>query len=101
MFLFIITELKYSFDCSVIIFSIDAQIRITLDVGVVHNLSQPAALWVMTGDILLDEKVVDAFRQKKIHCVENPTEKEVMEAGGKLLSEMWPLLWKNITIEKE
>ena len=73
----------------------------TLYLEVVRNLPQPAVVFVMIGDILLDEKVVDTFRKTRMRLVVNPTEKEVMEAGGKLLSEMCPSLWQNITIEKE
>ena len=68
----------------------------------VHNLSQPAALWVaLTGDILVDGNVVPTFRRFQKCRVMNPTNKKVMETGEQLLSQMWPLLWHNVTIQKE
>ena len=78
-----------------------AQIQFTPYLEAVRNIPQPAVSFGMVGDILLDEKVVDTFRNTRMCLLVNPTEKEVMEAGGKLLSEMWPPLWQNITIEKE
>ena len=87
-------------DCSVILLT-DPQIRFILNVGAVHDFPQPAALWMLTGDILVDGNVVVTSRRTQTRLVMNPTEKKVMEAGAELLSEMLPLLWQNITIEKE
>ena len=103
-FLLLITELKYSSDCPIIFFFLTvtvAQIMFTLYLEVVRNLPQPAVMFVMIGDILLDEKVVDTFRKTRMHLLVNPTRKEVMDTGSQLQAKIWPLLWKNLVIEKE
>ena len=81
------------------LFSTDSQIRFTPEVGDVRNLSQPAVLWVLTGDVLVDGKVVATLIRMRL--VMNPTPKKVMKTGAQLLSEMLPLLWRNITVEKK
>ena len=102
-FLLLITELKYSFDCPIIFFLTVtvAQIMFTLYLEVVRNLPQPAVMFVMIGDILLDNKVVDTFRKSRMCLVANPTKRKVMDTGSQLQAEIWPLLWKNLVIEKE
>ena len=43
------------------------------------NLSQPAVLWVLTGDVLVDGKVVATLIRMRL--VMNPTPKKVMETA--------------------
>ena len=78
-----------------------AQIMFTLYLEVVRNLPQPAVMFVIIGDVLLDNKVVETFRKSRMCLVANPTKRKVMNTGSQLQKELWPLLWKNLIIEKE
>ena len=92
---------QFSLIVLLLIIDTGAQIMFTLHLEIVHNLPLPAKIFVMIGDILVDGEVVDGFREIRTDVIASPTREKIMKTGTQLQAEIWPLLWKNIVVEKK
>ena len=78
----------------------DIQIMFTpyVELEVVQGLPQPGVIVVVVGDILVNGKVEEAFRQTKMDLLQKPTPEEIKKKAVQFQVEIEPSLWKNINV---
>ena len=89
--------------CTVMIdlkFDAVVQIMFTpyVELEVVPGLPHPAVIVVVVGDILIDGKVEEKFRETRMALLQNPSLQEIKRRAMQFQVNIQPFLWQKIVV---